>query len=42
MGVTWYFQRLYVPSSWQGDRVYLRVGSANYAARCVDQREACR
>lgn len=33
LGVTWYLQRLYVPSSWQGDRIYLRVGSANYAAK---------
>lgn len=33
MGVTWYVQQAYIPSSWQGDRVFLRVGSANYAAK---------
>ncbi|MEZ4863017.1 MAG: beta-glucuronidase [Caldilineaceae bacterium] len=33
MGVAWYCQSSYLPSSWQGERVFLRVGSANYAAK---------
>lgn len=27
---SWYLKRTYIPSSWQGQRVFLRVGSANY------------
>jgi len=33
MGPAWYAHEFYVPAGWQGDRVWLRVGSANYAAR---------
>jgi len=33
MGSAWYVQRVYVPSGWQGERVLLRIGSANYAAK---------
>jgi beta-glucuronidase len=28
--LAWYVTRTYVPSSWQGERVFIRVGSANY------------
>ncbi|HEU5011783.1 MAG TPA: glycoside hydrolase family 2 TIM barrel-domain containing protein, partial [Roseiflexaceae bacterium] len=30
LGLAWYVTRTYVPSSWQGQRVFIRVGSANY------------
>src|SRR3954451_24600193 len=30
LGLAWYVTRAYVPSSWQGQRVFIRVGSANY------------
>ncbi len=30
LGLAWYVRRTYVPSSWQGQRVFIRVGSANY------------
>lgn len=33
MGSAWYFKRFYLPSSWKGKLVWLRVGSANYYAR---------
>jgi beta-glucuronidase len=32
LGLAWYHRELYVPSSWKEQRVFLRVGSANYAA----------
>lgn len=32
LGLAWYLTRTYVPPSWNGQRVFLRVGSANYAA----------
>lgn len=32
LGLGWYARRTYVPQSWQGQRIFLRVGSANYAA----------
>jgi beta-glucuronidase len=28
--LAWYVRRSYVPASWQGQRVFIRVGSANY------------
>jgi beta-glucuronidase len=31
LGLAWYVTRTYVPSSWQGQRVFIRVGSANYS-----------
>ena len=31
-GVAWYEQRFYAPQGWQGERVFVRIGSANYAA----------
>jgi beta-glucuronidase len=30
LGLAWYVKRTYVPRSWQGERVFIRVGSANY------------
>lgn len=33
LGVAWYEQETYVPSKWEGDKIFLRVGSANYAAK---------
>ena len=33
LGLAWYRHEVYAPSTWRGQRVFLRVGSANYAAR---------
>ena len=33
LGPAWYFRRCHVPRGFQGARIFLRVGSANYAAR---------
>lgn len=33
LGLAWYLTETWIPSGWQGERVFLRVGSANYAAR---------
>ncbi len=33
LGPAWYLREFWVPEAWLGDRVFLRVGSANYAAR---------
>lgn len=33
LGPAWYAQEFYAPSCWQGQRIFLRVGSANYAAQ---------
>lgn len=33
LGVAWYLNEVWVPSSWRGQRVFLHVGSANYAAK---------
>jgi beta-glucuronidase len=32
LGLSWYVKRTFIPNTWQGQRVFLRVGSANYAA----------
>jgi beta-glucuronidase len=32
LGLSWYIRRTYGPSGWRGQRVFLRVGSANYYA----------
>jgi len=29
-GLGWYWKRTYVPAAWENQRVYIRVGSANY------------
>lgn len=33
LGTAWYERETFVPSGWQGQKIYLRVGSANYAAQ---------
>jgi beta-glucuronidase len=33
LGLAWYLTEMWVPSGWRGQRVFLRVGSANYAAK---------
>jgi beta-glucuronidase len=33
LGLAWYRTETWVPPAWRGQRVFLRVGSANYAAR---------
>lgn len=33
LGMAWYLTESYIPAGWQGQRVMLRVGSANYAAK---------
>lgn len=33
LGMAWYETETFVPSSWQGQRIFIRVGSANYAAK---------
>jgi len=33
LGLAWYLREAFVPSAWRGQRVFLRVGSANYAAK---------
>jgi beta-glucuronidase len=33
LGLAWYRHEVDVPSGWRGQRVFLRVGSANYAAK---------
>ena len=41
LGLAWYARTTYVPRAWQGQRVLLRVGSANYwAAVWVNGRKA--
>ncbi len=33
MDTVWYAREFYVPQGWQGQTVYIRIGSANYAAK---------
>jgi beta-glucuronidase len=33
LGVAWYAREFYVPRGWKGQKVFLRVGSANYEAK---------
>src|SRR5688500_2073063 len=33
LGAAWYRRDAYVPRAWKGQRIYLRIGSANYAAQ---------
>ena len=33
LGLAWYETESYVPAAWRGQRVFLRIGSANYAAK---------
>jgi beta-glucuronidase len=33
LGLAWYLHEVYVPAGWRGQRMFLRIGSANYAAK---------
>jgi beta-galactosidase/beta-glucuronidase len=33
LGLAWYRHEVYVPGGWRGQRVFLRIGSANYVAK---------
>ena len=33
LGTAWYVQETYIPAGWQGQKIFIRVGSANYAAK---------
>ncbi|QEL14064.1 sugar-binding domain-containing protein [Limnoglobus roseus] len=33
LGLAWYRHEVFVPSGWRSQRVFLRIGSANYAAK---------
>lgn len=33
LGLVWYEKKGFVPNSWKGQKIYIRVGSANYAAK---------
>ncbi len=33
LGLAWYETETFVPAAWEGQRIFLRVGSANYAAK---------
>ena len=33
LGMAWYARQVYAPQGWKGQRVFIRVGSANYFAR---------
>lgn len=33
LGMAWYEKETYVPSSWKGQRIFIRIGSANYGAK---------
>jgi beta-glucuronidase len=33
LGLAWYVKRTHLPQSWQGQRIFIRVGSANYYGR---------
>src|SRR5688500_2065719 len=32
LGMSWYQRNSYIPRAWRGQRIFLRVGSANYWA----------
>jgi beta-glucuronidase len=33
LGLTWYEKETYIPQGWKGQKILIRVGSANYAAK---------
>ncbi|MEI6277113.1 MAG: beta-glucuronidase [Prolixibacteraceae bacterium] len=33
LGLAWYEKEVFIPGSWKGQKIYIRVGSANYAAK---------
>ncbi|MFV5689323.1 beta-glucuronidase [Flavobacterium sp. ZT3R25] len=33
LGTAWYEKDVFIPSSWKGQKIYIRIGSANYASK---------
>ena len=33
LGMVWYEKETYIPSDWKGERIFIRIGSANFAAK---------
>lgn len=33
LALAWYETETYIPSTWKGERIFIRIGSANYAAK---------
>ena len=33
LGTAWYEKEIFIPSSWKGQKIYIRIGSANYASK---------
>ena len=33
MGIAWYEQNTFIPKTWKGQKIFIRFGSANYAAK---------
>jgi beta-glucuronidase len=33
LGIAWYEKETYIPQSWKGQKIYIRIGSANYASK---------
>lgn len=33
LGTAWYEKEVFIPSSWKGQKIYVRIGSANYASK---------
>ncbi|MDI1307004.1 MAG: beta-glucuronidase [bacterium] len=33
LGTAWYEKEIFIPSSWKGQKIYVRIGSANYASK---------
>lgn len=33
LGTAWYEKDIFIPSSWEGQKIYVRIGSANYASK---------
>lgn len=33
LGTAWYEKEIFIPGSWKGQKIYVRIGSANYASK---------
>lgn len=33
LGTAWYEKEIFIPNSWKGQKIYVRIGSANYASK---------
>jgi beta-glucuronidase len=33
LGTAWYEKEVFIPNSWKGQKIYIRIGSANYASK---------